>query len=149
MHVVVVEAAAVVGDGQAQVARRVGQRQVGAGGAGVADDVGQGFLRDAKQRGGVGLGQLDGPPGGMQAHGQRRGAVRAGNGEFAAQVLERRGQAQVVQQGGAQVVRNAPDFAHGGVQPVQRAAERGVDVRQRPGVGGQRLAQPFAGGFQR
>ncbi|KAG1174929.1 hypothetical protein G6F35_016616 [Rhizopus arrhizus] len=66
----------------------------------MAHHVGQGFLGDAEQRRGVGVGQLDRAAGGAQAHGQGRRPVRAGNGEFPSQVFQRRGQAQVVQQRG-------------------------------------------------
>ena len=73
----------------------------------------------------------------------------AGLREFAAQVFQRGGQAQVVEQGGAQVVRDAAHLAHGIVQPVQRAAQRGVDMGQRARLGAQRLAQPLARRLQR
>ncbi len=105
----------------------------------MADHVGQRFLRHAEQRGGVGVRQLHRLAGGGQAHGQRRRAVRAGNGEFPAQMFQGSGQAQVVQQGGAQVMRNAPHLAHRRVQPVQRAAQRLVDMGMGLGVGRRRL----------
>src|SRR5450830_1480706 len=117
-----VEAAAIILDAQFHRPARLAQAHFHAAGVGMALAVGQRFLGDAKQHGIDHVGQ---------ALARRRRASRetglraAAVVKFMHQVVERGGQAQVVENGRAQVVRNAPHLAQHLVQLLGGPLERG------------------------
>jgi hypothetical protein len=102
-----IEAVAVVADAQRDAVRLAGQRDVNAAGAGMAFDIGQRLLRQPEQHGVGDVGQGVGTARRLKVY---RGSAR--QGVLLGQVLQGGGQAEVVQDGRAQVVRNAAHLGH-------------------------------------